>query len=285
MTSKRLVLEMASIFGDESADEKAQIVFVVAALIGPDSQWETAVSEWLEITKGEEFHATEWEWGHGLDSYNDLARVISASGLRGQAVAIDLPAFRAAFPDLKTLDYAYHKCFIEVVDKLIDVAKEQGYKDLKFTFDGRQGQGTTGLLYDSITGQKEWADAFSFADEISFGNRKNARIQMADMVARETMKAYLSGLENVDREPFRILGSADKRIWFDFLIEDYFSQWRDGLRELEKTTGLYATEYFAWIKRKGMQDNLNSKIRFVIWQDANAFRERNGEKTRISEIR
>src|ERR1700743_1229509 len=133
MTSERLELGMASIFGDESADEKAQIVYSVAALIGLDSQWESTVEEWLKITKGEEFHATEWESRHGRDSYNELARGIATSGLRGQVVAIDLAKFRAAFPDLKTLDYAYHKCFIEVVDKLIAVSMEQGYKDLKFT--------------------------------------------------------------------------------------------------------------------------------------------------------
>jgi hypothetical protein len=273
---------MASIFGDESADEKSQIVFAFAALIGLESQWEAAVEEWLKITKGEEFHANEWEFRHGRDSYNELARVVAASGLRGQGVAIDLLEFRESFPDLKTPDYAYHKCFIEVVDKLIEVGKEQGYKELKFTFDGRQGQGTTRLLYDSITAQKEWAEAFSLADEISFANRKNPRIQIADMVARETMRGFLSALENVEpKEPFRILGRADKRIWFDFLVEDYFSQWRDSLRELEKTTGLYANEYFAWIKRKNMQDNLNSRIRYMTWHDAKALSERNGQKPRV----
>lgn len=270
---------MASVFGDESADQKAQIVYAVAALIGLDSQWEAAVDEWLKVTKGEEFHATEWESRHGLDSYNELARVVADSGLRGQGVAIDLAEFRSAFPDLRTQDYAYHKCFIEVVNKLIEVSKEQGYKELKFTFDGRQGQGTTGLLYNSITAQKEWADAFSFADEISFGNRRNPRIQIADMVARETMRGFLCALENADpREPFRILGSADKRIWFHFLVDDYFSQWRDSLRELEKKTGLYADDYFAWIERKSMRDNLYSRIQHMIWHDAKALSDRNGKK-------
>ena len=60
MTLDRMVLAMASVFGDESADEKAQIVFAVAAMIGPDSQWDAAVEEWVKITKGDEFHATDW---------------------------------------------------------------------------------------------------------------------------------------------------------------------------------------------------------------------------------
>jgi hypothetical protein len=279
MTSERLVIGMASIFGDESADEKVQIVFAVAALVGLESQWEAAEEEWLKITKGREFHTNQWaSSSYGKDSYDDLARVIGSSGLRGQGVAIDLKEFRTAFPDLRTQDYAYHKCFIETVDRLVKVSAEQGYKDLKLTFDGRQGSGTTGLLYDSITAQKEWADAFDFADEISFGNRKNPRIQMADMLARETMRGFLSAIENVEpKEPYRILGRSNERIWFDFLVEDYFSQWRNALRELEEKTGLYANEYFAWIKRKNMQDNLNSRIRYMIWHDAEALRKKKGK--------
>ncbi len=205
----------------------------------------------------------------------------------GQGVGIDLRAFRAAFPNLKTLDYPYHKCFIEVVDKLIKVSEEQGYTDLKFTFDGRQGQGTTGLLYDSITSQTEWAEMFDFADEISFGNRKNPRIQMADMVARETMRGFMSGLENAPpKEPFRILGTAEKRIWFNFFIEPYFSQWRDGVRQLQEKGGAYTYEYADWIKRKSMQHNLNSLIRFMIWKDAKTLRGHNAKKeSRTSEVR
>lgn len=275
MTLERMVLAMASVFGDESADEKAQIVFAVAALVGEESQWQAAEEAWLKITKGEVFHATDWKLAHGANSYNDLARVIAASGLRGQGVGLDLPAFRAAFPDLTTQDYAYHKCFIEVLDRLVQVSGELGYNDLKLTFDGRKGQGTTGLLYDCITAQPGWADAFSFADEISFGNRKNPRIQIADMVARETMRGFMSMYYGADpREPFKILGTADKRIWFHFLVEDYFSQWRDGLRELEKITGLYASEYYPWIEKKGMQDNLYSRIQFMNWRDANAWWEK-----------
>lgn len=272
---------MASMFGDESADEKAQIVFAVAALVGLDSQWEMAVGEWLKITKGEEFHANKWESKRGRDSYNDLAQVISASRLRGQGVALDLQKFRAAFPDLQSQDWAYHKCFIEVVDKLIKVSAELGYKALKLTFDRRQGQGTTNLLYNSIIAQREWADAFSFANEISFADRKNPRIQMADMFARETMRGFLCALNDESpREPFRILGSSDRRIWFDFLVEDYFAQWRDGLRELERTTGLHAEGYIAWIKHKSMQDNLNSRIRYMLWKDAEALRSENRRPAR-----
>lgn len=278
MTSERLVIGMASIFGDESADEKVQIVFAVAALVGLESQWEAVEEEWLKITKGRDFHANQWETSpYGRDSYNDLASLLASSGLRGQGVAIDLKEFRASFPDLRTQDYAYHKCFIETLNRLLKVCADQGYKDLKLTFDGRQGSGTTGLLYDSITSQTEWADAFDFAEEISFGNRKNPRIQMADMLARETMRGFLSGIQNMEpKEPLRILGRSNERIWFDFLVEDYFSQWRNSLPRLAEETGLHGSEYFAWIKRKNMQDNLNSRIRYMIWNDAETLRKKRG---------
>lgn len=278
MTFQRRVL-VASIFGDESADQHAQIVYAVAALVGPDSCWDSAVSEWLKITDGREFHATEWEGKYGSDSYNSLARVIQSSGLRGEGVALDVPAFRAAFPELTTQDYAYHKCFMEAIDRLVKVSGEQGYKDLKLTFDGRQGQGTTGLLYDSITTQKEWADVFDWADEISFENRKNPRIQIADMVARETMRGFLSSTEGKPlKEPFRILGQSDERIWFTFLVGEYFPQWRKGLPDLEKKTGLYAKDYYAFIEKKSMPDNLYSRIQFMIWHDKKNFWDKNNDK-------
>ena len=270
------MIGVASVFGDESADQRAQIVFAVAALVGSDEQWDDTVDEWLKITKGEEFHASGWESQHRNQSYNELAQVIQSSGLIGYGVAIDLAAFRASFVDA-TLDYAYHKCFTEVTDKLVQLSAEAGHKDLKFTFDGRQGQGTTGLLYNNMSAQKEWTDLISFADEISFGNRKNPRIQIADLVARETMKGFLCALENAQyREPFRALASSDDRLKFDFLMGEYFSQWAAGLRELEKATGIYASEYFAWIKRKNMQENLNSRIRYLIWRDAQVVRKKNG---------
>src|SRR6516165_2052482 len=100
---------MASIFGDESADEKAQEVFAVAGILGFDWQWDMAVKDWREITKGEEFHAAEWESKYAkdpdrtkhrerLESYKQLIRVVRLSGLRGWGVGLDLASFRASFP-------------------------------------------------------------------------------------------------------------------------------------------------------------------------------------------
>jgi hypothetical protein len=258
---------MASIFGDESADGKAEVVFAVAGLVGLDFQWDETVNQWIQITKGEEFHATDWEHNHGPQSYKELVEVVRSSGLHGWGVGVDLVSFRAAFPDL-TQDYAYHKCFFEVADRLIRVSAEHGYEDLRFTFDGRQGQGTTGLLYDYISAQKEWTDLLSFAGGIAFDNRKNPRIQIADLLARETMRGFEHALRNAAyRKSFVALASSGRRIQFDFLLGEYFSQWREGLRGLEKTTGIYANEYLAWIEKKNMQDNLNSRIRYLIWYD------------------
>jgi hypothetical protein len=42
------------------------------------------------------------------------------------------------------------------------------------------------------------------------------------------------------------------------------------------SSGTYNLMDFAWIKRKNMQENLNSRIRYLIWLDANALREKMG---------
>ena len=279
MPSGRKAFAMASIFGDESADGNAEVVFAVAGLVALDSQWDQTVDRWLQITNGEDFHATDWQHHHGPESYEELVQVIRSSGLYGWGVAIDLASFRAEFPGL-TQDYAYHKCFIEVADRLIKLSAEHGYKDLRFTFDGRQGQGTTGLLYDYISSQNEWVDLLSFADGIAFDNRKNPRIQMADLLARETMRGCEHALRNATyRKSFVALASSDSRIQFDFLMGEYFSQWREGLRDLEKTTGIYANEYWAWIKKQNMQDNLNSRIKYLVWYEAKCLGQ-SGQDTR-----
>ncbi|MGA9632326.1 MAG: hypothetical protein WBQ63_12940, partial [Candidatus Acidiferrales bacterium] len=67
MPSGRLVTVMASVFGDESSDEKAQRVMAVAAIVGTDSQWDEFVPSWKEITGWQDFHAAEWEMEFSRD--------------------------------------------------------------------------------------------------------------------------------------------------------------------------------------------------------------------------
>lgn len=278
---------MASIFGDESADQKAERVFAVAAIMGTDKQWEDFVPEWLAITEGQEFHAAEWETQVAHDkelldkrqkSYRKLTELVAWSGMHGWGVAVDLVSYRKWFPHI-TSHQAYHKCFIEVADRLIGDAIGLCYKDLKFTFDCRQGSGTTGILYDWISSQAEWNNKVLFADKISFANRKNPSIQAADLVARETMRGLYDKIANprAMRKSFITLADTARHFQFDFLVDTYFEQMHKGLnKKIEQCK----SEYSAWLKDIGAQDTPAERHRFLIWQDAQALRGKNGTEDR-----
>ncbi len=289
---------MASIFGDESADEAGQRVFALAGLVGTEEQWDALVDKWLIATGGKEFHAAEWETEYAYDPdrekhkanlriYAELTQLIAGSGLHGCGVGIDLAGYRQFFPHI-TQDYAYHKCFLETANRLVLKATKIGYSDLKFTFDHRQGEQNTGVLYDWMTKLPEWRETGIFFDnEISFSSRKNPRIQIADLVARETMKGLdniLSG-ERPMRKSLVALATADDRLQFDYLMHEYFEDLQKNMPALAESQGMSEEKYWEWLRQHKIQDNLGSRHRYLTWLDAAELRNNRESKQRIRELR
>ena len=273
---------MVSIFGDESADQHVERVFAIAGLIGTEDQWNELVGEWLFWTEGKEFHAAEWETEFAYDpdprkhkknlaTYGELAKLIARSGIHGWAVGLDLAGYRTFFPHI-TQDLAYHKCFIEVADRLVKEAKLLGYDELGFVFDQRQGQSNTGVLYDYMSSQPEWKETgIFFEKKISFSSRKNPRIQIVDLVAREAMK-FLDNELSPKKRPIRksmiALASANQRLQFDFLMKEYFEGLKKELPHYEEMTGMKLEIYRRWLIENKIADNLGSRYRFMIWHSA-----------------
>jgi hypothetical protein len=274
---------MASIFGDESADETAQRVFAVAGLVGTEEQWNALTEKWVVATGGKEFHAAEWETEYANDPdkqkhkqncriYAELAQLIAASGLHGWGVAIDLGAYRSNFPHI-TQEHAYHKCFIETTDRLVASAKGLGFSDLRFTFDHRQGEGNVGALYDWTMGQPEWKDTEILFDQIvGFMSRKNPRIQVADLVARETMKALdnmIGPKKRPMRKSFIALATSNQRLQFVLMMREYFEDMTRKLPAASKQLyGIEEKDFFEWLRKNKVQDNIGTRIRFGMWLDA-----------------
>ncbi len=286
---------MASVFGDESADETTQRVFAVAGLVGTDEQWDALIDKWLAATGGREFHAAEWESEFATDPdpekhkanlrvYAQLSQLIAASGLCGWGVALDLAAYRDAFPHIDR-EFAYHKCFMETVDRLVRKAEEVGFSDLRFTFDHRQGETNTGILYEWIMALPEWNESgILFDQEVSFTSRKNPRIQVADLVARETMK-HLDNMIGPKKRPIRksleALATTNKRLQFDFLMRSYFEDMKGKLPEAGRQLwGVGETAYVDWLRKNNMQDNFNSRLRFGMWLDADILRRRSADSNK-----
>lgn len=268
---------MACVVGDESYDAKGQRVFAIAAIVGTDRQWDEFVPAWLEITNGEEFHAAEWETEFAkdpdqdkhkkrLESYRKLTEVLAWSGMHGWGIGVDLAGYRKAFPHI-TLDWAYQKCFVETFIRINRDSIALGYKDLKFTFDTRQGQGTISLLYEYLKGWPEWSEfPLSFGDKIDFGTRKNPRIQAADLFARETMKGLDRHLQGLSRRKSLItLGTSCRHFQFVYLMSEYFSQMKKALGARIRST---RDDYARWLIGTNAQDTITSRYRYEMLRNA-----------------
>ena len=56
LNRKEFEVVVLSVFGDESHDEKAERIFVVAAIAGTREEWEYLIPLWHERTQGIPFH-------------------------------------------------------------------------------------------------------------------------------------------------------------------------------------------------------------------------------------
>ena len=278
---------MASIFGDESADERRERVFAVAGVIGTDDQWDDLIGKWIERTGGKIFHATDCENEYAnhpdrkkhkqnLNLYHDLVQLIANSEVSGWGVGIDLAGHREFFPDVLP-DIPYYKCLVEVVKRIARMAEEIGLSNLKFTFDHRQqSEYNTGVLYDWMVNKPEWLGKNIFLETpINFDSSRNPRIQVADLVARETMK----GLDNKViggkmRKSLIALATTNGRFRFDYLMRGYFEGWLGAMSELEKRAGFTRNDYVQWLKENGLNDNISNRHGFGIWFEAQELKKR-----------
>jgi hypothetical protein len=190
-----------SAFGDDSADEKRQRVFTIAGVIGRREDWESLAALWVDRLDGRVFHGKDVESDRGefagtshednLKLYADLATLLSGSRLFGYAHAIDLVAQREVFGDELLWDSPFYFCFTRVLG---DCARN-GYlsfpqDQVEFTFDARkESEYNTTQLYRLAREMDDWKFSDFLADTVSFATRSNVGIQVADLLARESMKA------------------------------------------------------------------------------------------------
>lgn len=174
-----------SVWGDESSDEKKERIFTVAGLFGDEGQWEDTKKKWCDLTKGREFHATEFE-KRFPDLYKDLIGLLVESGLMGWACAMSLEDYSVIF-DNPTPHLPYYVCFTKVIQMFARRTRfliPQG--TVEFTFDRNlQTQYNATFMYDYMANLPEWEDRDFISDEISFSSRKNPKIQAADLWAHE----------------------------------------------------------------------------------------------------
>ena len=190
-----------SVFGDESSDESHERVFSVSGLIGTDAEWAEADALWVAATRGEEFHAAEWEHAKRFDDYKAATQALISSHVAGIVMSMDLAAYRSVIPDMLP-DAGYYACFSKLItgmsrewhlwNERTAQNLESGYPmvaEVRFTFDHRkESTSNVGRVYSAIKDMEKPERSKLLGADVSFDSRKNPRIQMADLVAREAMK-------------------------------------------------------------------------------------------------
>jgi hypothetical protein len=269
---------MILVFGDDSADKKRERVSAVAVVLGTEEQWQDLEQKWVARIETIPFHARDCESDQGdyrifchqqnKELYKDLATMMVLSGLGGFGVAVDLVAQRQVFPE--SLDLAYYKSFIEILESVKNLVVNL-HDIAKFTFDiSIENHYNAGLLYDqfrkndSVMGEYFW-------HEISFAPAKeHPRLQVADLMAYESMKAldHSVGPVKRTRKSWDAL-RATQRFDAHGYSHDWFNDLKRNYAELERKVGFHKQDYLDWLKQKGRQHSISNIFHFMSWVGKN----------------
>jgi hypothetical protein len=284
---------LLTMVGDESHDEREERVFAVAALMAPEDIWTVSELWWDSILDGETFHSARFESEFAydktsdrhpqrLEKYKRLTQMVATCGVMGVGVAVDLAAYRDNFPGTPR-ESAYLKCFTEVIAALVGEvhrfnAGPEGtrFTELRFIFDERRkSQHVAGQMHAALASNLQRHDLGLKLHEIEFQNRQNSRIQMADLVARETMKVFDNELGPTKRPMRKSMEILDQcgRFVFTLLTRDHWEDMKRKLPEAMERSGLDMQTYTAWLGEHRLVDNWSNRIEYVRWLEARDERE------------
>jgi len=224
---------------------------------------------WLKATHGEEFHAAEWEHAKRFDDYKSATQALIASHLAGITMSMDLAAFCSVIPD-QLPDSCYYACFTKLVSGIIRewdrwnerIAANPECRDPKvsrveFTFDHRQeSMSNAGRIYSAIKDIDMPERTKLLGAEVSFDSRKNPRIQMADLLAREAMKDLdrRVGPKQYPKRKSRIALEEGDRFKFVEFRRDYFERLAAHVAHVDRNED-YLRRYRKWLTDTGRIQN------------------------------
>jgi len=263
------------VYGDESMDETKQRVCAVAGIIGTDEQWRALEWHWLSRNNGVPFHANDCDSDQGdyksrphwrnKALYRDLALMLADSGMAGFGQAIDLAAKAKVFPESE--DLSYYTAFQRVILAMKNFAKHaRDVADL--TFDMRlESEHNAGLIYGVLReNEPDWAA--HLASKISFEFAKdNPKIQAADLLAREAMKA-LDNAVGPQKRPIRKSWKALRETGnfdVDAFSTDWFEDMKRKLPEAEKMLGMNRDSYRQWLRERNRQHSITNMFHYCDW--------------------
>jgi hypothetical protein len=273
---------MFLVYGDESLDEKKERVCAVAGLVGLEDWWAALERKWKALHGEVPFHANNCESDHGdyepkpgedvdanhcknQELYKRSAILLAESDIGGYASAYDLAAQRQAFPP----PYAppvYFQPFLDVMEAMRNFADHKE-DNVEFIFDTRaESEYNAGLIYAHIReSHPAWRERI--AEKISFvSSRKNTRIQIADLFAREAMKMLDSQLGPVKR-PLRkswLALTSTGRFKVIVRSHEHFAEAKQQIKSIDSITDMSDGGYAAWLQGTGRVGNVTNYFEYLI---------------------
>ena len=260
-------------YGDESRDESRKRVYAVAGVFGNQVEWDEIEIPWKERLGGKIFHAADCEFGHGEFAgmphgecrklYRDLTALVVNSKLCFHGVTIDFKEYFESFVD-DFEDAPYLWAFGDVVQSMAELASlsipPQKLADI--TFDNNEPiEHNATVLYNFMRHSPKVNARSYLADKLSFACRRTTGIQIADLIARETMKHLDARLSNSMR-PTRLSFAAlhdTKRFAFIQLGKTDFEKRKQRLASMS-VPGATLTDYRIWLNKNRLQDCMTNRI-------------------------
>jgi hypothetical protein len=273
---------MFLVYGDESLDEKKERVCAVAGLVGLEDSWSDLERKWKSLHGEIPFHANQCESDRGdyaprpgedvnanhcknQELYKRSAILLAESAIGGFAATYDLAAQRQAFPP----PYAppvYYQPFLDVMEAMRNFADHRE-DNVEFIFDTRaESEHNAGLIYAHIReSHPAWRERI--AEKISFvSSRKNTRIQIADLFAREAMKMLDNQLGPVKR-PHRgswLTLSSTGRFHVIVRSHEHFAEAKRQIPLIDSITNMSDEGYAAWLQETGRGGNVTNYFEYHI---------------------
>jgi hypothetical protein len=277
---------MLLVYGDESFDATQSRVCAVAGVVGTEEAWAELESKWKERTGPVPFHANHCDSDKGnyapqvgedanqkhkenKSLYRDLVTLMACSGVGGFASAYDLAAQREAFP-APTAPPLYYQPFVDVLEAMRNFAHNRESL-VELTFDSRlESEHNAALIYANMRESNPfWSERL--AEKISFVSSKAyPRIHVADLFAREAMKALDNEIGPVKREirkSWKALRDTGR-----FAVASYSSQYFSDLKRdvpnLSGVLGFTPEDFHTWLLDRDRPWNFTAYLEFLHWHIA-----------------
>jgi hypothetical protein len=285
---KRTIIHMFTVYGDDSSDGEHKIVFVAAALIAKQEEWDSLEPFWKERTGGVQYHTTDclagkrayngWSKEERYFLHNDLARLIVNSPIVGHAFAIDVASFAEIMHHVKRSEIFLY-CFTHMVGGACAIIRsynkihenDQEKQRAKFVFDSDNDEVNAGQLYALLKKMKRWDELTADCEgavEFAFPGDKPVGIQAADLWAYEVRKGFDNKLKGINVESYaRKLLSPD---YPRFVRNEYFrSNIMDAKNRIDQMSNEseYQDAYEQWLLKHRRQDNATNTIAFAAYWD------------------